>query len=161
MSILEPCRQAIVELLRPHASALFFRDIPEALTEAARRDEVLGEVPPSAAAKVLLLNAMVESGVRPAELARRLGVSRQEVHRLTDLRHFVNQDSEFETDGLLQEAERIPKEGECFDDFRFVRSIRAVEGRMGSTLRRKLRISGRRSTCCFSILQPCPGVRAP
>ena len=87
MSILEPCRQAIVELLRPHASALFFRDIPEALTKAARRDEVLGEVPPSAAAKVLLLNAMVESGVRPAELARRLGVSRREVHRLTDLRH--------------------------------------------------------------------------
>lgn len=49
--------------------------------------EVLVEVPPSAAAKVLLLNAMVESGVRPAELARQLGVSRQEVHRLTDLRH--------------------------------------------------------------------------
>ncbi len=48
---------------------------------------MLGEVPPSAAAKVLLLNAMVESGVRPAELARRLGVSRREVHRLTDLRH--------------------------------------------------------------------------
>ena len=64
-----------------------FRDIPEALTEGWSSDEVLVEVPPSAAAKVLLLNAMVESGVRPAELARRLGVSRQEVHRLTDLRH--------------------------------------------------------------------------
>lgn len=97
-----------------------FRDIPEALTEAPTRDEVLDlsadallvalgfyvesgravpspsvpkagevlvDVPPSAAAKVLLLNAMVEKGVRPAELARRLGVSRQEVHRLTSLRH--------------------------------------------------------------------------
>ena len=97
-----------------------FRDIPEALTEAPTRDEVLDlsadallvalgfyvesgravpspsvpkpgevlvDVPPSAAAKVLLLNAMVEKGVRPAELARRLGVSRQEVHRLTRLRH--------------------------------------------------------------------------
>lgn len=53
----------------------------------AKAGEVLVEVPPSAAAKVLLLNAMVESGVRPAELARRLGVSRQEVHRLTDLRY--------------------------------------------------------------------------
>lgn len=110
-------------LIEPNGEGGFiasFRDIPEALTEAPTRDEVLDsavdaplvalgfyveseravpspsvpkagevlvDVPPSAAAKVLLLTSMVEKGVRPAELARRLGVSRQEVHRLTSLRH--------------------------------------------------------------------------
>jgi antitoxin HicB len=45
------------------------------------------ELPPSVAAKVLLLNEMVAQKVRPAELARRLKVTRQEVNRLTDSRH--------------------------------------------------------------------------
>lgn len=45
------------------------------------------ELPPSIAAKVLLLNEMVRQHVRPIELARRIGVTRQEVTRLTDLKH--------------------------------------------------------------------------
>lgn len=45
------------------------------------------ELPPSLAAKVLLLNEMLRQKVRPAELARRLAVRPQEVNRLVDLKH--------------------------------------------------------------------------
>jgi antitoxin HicB len=41
----------------------------------------------SLAAKVLLLNELVRQNVRPAEFARRLGTTPQEVNRLTDVRH--------------------------------------------------------------------------
>jgi antitoxin HicB len=41
----------------------------------------------SVAAKVLLLNEMLHQNVRPAELARRIGTTPQEVNRLTNLRH--------------------------------------------------------------------------
>lgn len=52
-----------------------------------KRGQHLVEVPPSVAAKVLLLNEMLRQKVRPAELARRLGTTPQEVNRLTNLRH--------------------------------------------------------------------------
>ena len=45
------------------------------------------ELPASVAAKVLLLNEMIRQRVRPAELARRLKTTPQEVNRLTNLRH--------------------------------------------------------------------------
>lgn len=45
------------------------------------------EVPASVAAKILLLNAFVDSRLTRAELAARLGVKKQEVTRLFDLRH--------------------------------------------------------------------------
>lgn len=45
------------------------------------------ELPVSVAAKVLLLNEMLRQKVRPAELARRLGTTPQEVNRLTNIRH--------------------------------------------------------------------------
>jgi antitoxin HicB len=45
------------------------------------------ELPASLSAKVLLLNEMIAQQIRPAELARRLQVSPQEVTRLIDLRH--------------------------------------------------------------------------
>jgi antitoxin HicB len=45
------------------------------------------ELPTSVAAKVLLLNEMIKQQVRPAELARRLNTTPQEVNRLTNLRH--------------------------------------------------------------------------
>jgi len=44
-------------------------------------------LPASLAAKVLLLNEMLAQGVRPAELARRLGTTPQVVNRLIDLQH--------------------------------------------------------------------------
>jgi antitoxin HicB len=45
------------------------------------------ELPVSVAAKVLLLNEMLRQKVRPIELARRIGTTKQEVNRLTNLRH--------------------------------------------------------------------------
>lgn len=52
-----------------------------------KRGQPVVELPASVAAKVLLLNEMLRQKVRPAELARRLGTTPQEVNRLTNLRH--------------------------------------------------------------------------
>lgn len=54
---------------------------------APKRGQVLIELPPSVAAKVLLLNAMISQGMRPIDLARRMRVRPQEVSRLTNLHH--------------------------------------------------------------------------
>lgn len=51
------------------------------------------ELPPSVIAKVLLLNAMIETNTRPIDLARKLGLSRQEVSRITDLHHSTKIDT--------------------------------------------------------------------
>jgi antitoxin HicB len=52
-----------------------------------KRGQAVVELPPSVAAKVLLLNEMIRQKVRPAELARRIGTTPQEVNRLTNIRH--------------------------------------------------------------------------
>ncbi|MFZ0395546.1 MAG: type II toxin-antitoxin system HicB family antitoxin [Terracidiphilus sp.] len=52
-----------------------------------KRGQHLVDLPASVAAKVLLLNEMLRQKIRPAELARRLGTTPQEVNRLTNLRH--------------------------------------------------------------------------
>jgi antitoxin HicB len=51
------------------------------------------ELPASVVAKVLLLNEMVSGHVRPIDLAKRLGVRKQEVTRLLDLNHATKIDS--------------------------------------------------------------------
>ena len=53
----------------------------------AKRGQPVIELSASMSAKVLLLNEMVAQNVRPAELARRLNTTRQEVNRLTDVHH--------------------------------------------------------------------------
>ena len=53
---------------------------------AKRRQQVVA-LPLSVSAKVLLLNEMIRQQVRPAELARRLHTTPQEVNRLTNLHH--------------------------------------------------------------------------
>jgi antitoxin HicB len=52
-----------------------------------KRGQHTVELPASVAAKVLLLNEMSGQKVRPAQLARRMKVTPQEVTRLTSLRH--------------------------------------------------------------------------
>ncbi len=52
-----------------------------------KRGQRVVELPASVSAKVLLLNEMIAQKVRPAELARRMHVTPQEVTRLIDLRH--------------------------------------------------------------------------
>lgn len=53
----------------------------------AQKGERLVMLPLSVAAKVALLNARLESGTKPAELARRMGIKPQEVTRIFDLQH--------------------------------------------------------------------------
>ena len=52
-----------------------------------RRGQHMVELPASYGAKILLLKEMAAQKIRPAELARRLKVTPQEVTRLIDLRH--------------------------------------------------------------------------
>ena len=61
------------------------REIP--LPSKFRKGHVAIELPASVAAKVLLLNEMVRQKIRPADLAKRLGTTAQEVNRLTQLSH--------------------------------------------------------------------------
>ncbi|MBI3345096.1 MAG: type II toxin-antitoxin system HicB family antitoxin [Gammaproteobacteria bacterium] len=61
------------------------REVPSPST--ARRGQPVIELSASTSAKVLLLNEMVRQKVRPAELARRLHTTAQEVNRLTNVRH--------------------------------------------------------------------------
>jgi antitoxin HicB len=52
-----------------------------------KRGQPVVTLPVSLSAKILLLNEMLRQKVPPSELARRIGTTRQEVNRLTDLRH--------------------------------------------------------------------------
>jgi len=54
---------------------------------ALKRGQRFVELPVSLSAKVLLLNEMLRQKIRPAELARRLHTTPQEVNRLINLRH--------------------------------------------------------------------------
>ena len=58
-----------------------------------KRGQYLVELPASYTAKILLLQEMAAQKVRPAELARRLKVTPQEVTRLIDPRHKTRIDS--------------------------------------------------------------------
>ena len=71
-------------------TALYFyfedgRTVP--LPSKAKRAQRIVELPASLAAKVLPLNEMIRQRVRPAELARRLKTTPQEVNRLANVRH--------------------------------------------------------------------------
>lgn len=66
------------------------REVP--MPSPAKRGEHLVILPASESLKVLLLNEMVKQGVRPAELARRMSTSKQDVNRITTLRHSTKVD---------------------------------------------------------------------
>ena len=86
--------ETVEEALEMAAEALesamdfYFEDKrPVPMPSPAKRRQHVVELPISLSAKVLLLNEMIRQGVRPAELARRLHTTPQEVNRLTNLRH--------------------------------------------------------------------------
>jgi len=62
-------------------------NIPIPRPSKRKRGQHLVELPASYSAKILLLNEMAAQKIRPAELARRLKVTPQEVTRLIDPRH--------------------------------------------------------------------------
>lgn len=47
----------------------------------------------SVIAKVMLLNEMIKSNIRPADLARKMGIKPQEVTRITDIKHSTKIDT--------------------------------------------------------------------
>jgi antitoxin HicB len=70
------------------AMDFYFEDRrPIPVPSKPKRGQTVVELPPSVAAKALLLNEMLRQKVRPAELARRIGTTPQEVNRLTNIRH--------------------------------------------------------------------------
>ncbi|MGB6687548.1 MAG: type II toxin-antitoxin system HicB family antitoxin [Terracidiphilus sp.] len=70
------------------AMEFYFEDRrPVPAPSRPKRGQAVVELPASLSAKVLLLNEMLRQKVRPAELARRIGTTPQEVNRLTNLRH--------------------------------------------------------------------------
>jgi len=92
----ESVEDAVIQARDALQTALDFyfddrREVPA--PSKARRGERLIELPASLSAKVLLLNEMVRQRVRPADLARRLHTTPQEITRLTDVRHRTRIDS--------------------------------------------------------------------
>ena len=70
------------------AMEFYFEDSrPVPLPSAPRRGHVLVALPTSVAAKVLLLNTMLDQGITASELARRLHTSPQAVNRIVTLGH--------------------------------------------------------------------------
>jgi antitoxin HicB len=66
----------------------YFDDMrPVPMPSKPKRGQAVVELSPSVAAKVLLLNEMLRQRIRPIDLARRLGTTKQEVNRLTNLHH--------------------------------------------------------------------------
>ncbi len=70
----------------------YFEDRREIPTPS-RQGEAFVELPASVAAKVLLLNAVVQSGISNAELARMTNTRPQEITRILDLHHATKIDT--------------------------------------------------------------------
>ncbi|NCH64872.1 type II toxin-antitoxin system HicB family antitoxin [Cronobacter turicensis] len=70
----------------------YFEDRRE-IPAPSSQGEAFVEVPASVAAKVLLLNAVVQRGVSNAELARMIGTRPQEITRILDLHHSTKIDT--------------------------------------------------------------------
>lgn len=70
----------------------YFEDKREIPLPSSEGEEFV-EVPASVAAKVLLLNAMIQTGTSNAELARLIGTRPQEVQRIVSLGHSTKIDT--------------------------------------------------------------------
>jgi antitoxin HicB len=85
--------KAARDVLETAMDIYFDEHRPVPMPSLPKRGQAVVELPPSVAAKVLLLNEMLRQNVRPAELARRIGATKQEVSRLTNLRHSTKIDT--------------------------------------------------------------------
>jgi len=84
---IEEARQAAAEALESALDFYFEESKPVPAPSRVARGGSFIELPASIAAKVLLLNEMLLQKIRPAELARRMHTTPQEVNRLTNLHH--------------------------------------------------------------------------
>ncbi len=80
-------RRAAAAALETALDFYFEQSRPVPKPSRIKRNGEFVELPASLSAKVLLLNEMLRQKVRPAELARRLDTTPQEINRLTNLRH--------------------------------------------------------------------------
>jgi antitoxin HicB len=78
------------------------RTVP--IPSKAKRNQAVVDLPTSLAAKVLLLNEMIAQNIRPAELARRMNTSPQEINRLTNTRHKTR------IDGIAEALQALGKQ---------------------------------------------------
>jgi antitoxin HicB len=82
--------QAAQEALETALDSYFDEQRTVPIPSKSKRGQPGIELPPSIAAKVVLMNEMVRQRVRPAELARRLNTSPRAVNRLVNLRYSSN-----------------------------------------------------------------------
>ncbi len=82
-----------VDALETALDFYFDHGRPVPLPSPVKRGQRLVELPASVSAKVLLHNELIAQDVRPAELARRLSIPRQNVSRLLDPRHSTKIDN--------------------------------------------------------------------
>lgn len=76
------------------AMEFYFEDMRQVPTPTkAKKGEYAIELPLSMASKVLLLNEMIAQKVKPVDLARKLGTTRQEINRMTNLHHATKIDT--------------------------------------------------------------------
>ncbi|MDQ2924714.1 MAG: type II toxin-antitoxin system HicB family antitoxin [Acidobacteriota bacterium] len=94
------CGDDLADALRQAVDALetaldfYFEDKrPIPLPSAPKRGQKLVELPPTVAATVLLHNEMLRQKVRPIDLAKRMGIPRQELTRMLNLRHSTKIDT--------------------------------------------------------------------
>ncbi|EHN6577328.1 type II toxin-antitoxin system HicB family antitoxin [Salmonella enterica] len=71
----------------------FYFEDGERIPEPGEVNGDFVEVPASVAAKVMLLNTWVGSGLTQVDLANRMGIRKQEVTRLFDLKHSTKIDT--------------------------------------------------------------------
>jgi antitoxin HicB len=83
----EEALQAAQEALETALDFYFDDQRTVPIPSNSKRGQRAIELPPSIAAKVILMNEMVRQRVRPAELARRLNTSPQAINPLVNLRY--------------------------------------------------------------------------
>lgn len=90
---MDEAKSQAVDALIDALDFYFEDERPVPMPTEALRDEVVIELPLSVWSKVLLLNTMLEQRVSQAELGKMLGKPRQEINRMTNLRHATKIDS--------------------------------------------------------------------
>ncbi|HDW2026427.1 TPA: type II toxin-antitoxin system HicB family antitoxin [Enterobacter ludwigii] len=86
--------EALINALNALVTAFeFYFEDNERVPDPGEVTDDFVEVPASVTAKVILLNAYIGSGLTQVELAARMGIKKQEVTRLFDLKHSTKIDT--------------------------------------------------------------------
>ena len=104
---LEDALAMAADALMVAISFYFDRNQAVPLPSKPKQGQEVVVLPISVSAKVLLWNEMIRQNVKPAELARRMGISRQAAQRLTDIRHTTKIDTVAEAMEVLGSGVRL------------------------------------------------------